>query len=108
MTTGTLYVSGEVVDPMQHAFQSQIAYVADVDVLEPTATCNEILSFSQNLRGSQNKVNTTHILRDLKLEKCVHTQARHLSAGERRRLSIAVELVAQPKILILDEPTSGL
>jgi len=48
------------------------------------------------------------VIQNVRLEKCSGTQTRYLSGGERRRLSIAIELIAQPSVMILDEPTSGL
>lgn len=47
------------------------------------------------------------LLRDLALYECIDALISKLSGGERKRLSLATELVTQPKIFFLDEPTTG-
>ena len=48
------------------------------------------------------------LINELNLEESMDTKIKFCSGGERKRLSLAVELIALPDILLLDEPTTGL
>lgn len=47
-------------------------------------------------------------IREVKLTQFAHFKTRNLSGGMKRRLSIAIALVAEPSIIFLDEPSTGL
>lgn len=51
-------------------------------------------------------VQIDEILETLRLKKAQHTFIENISGGERKRLSIALELVNNPPIIFLDEPTT--
>nr|XP_055031860.1 ATP-binding cassette sub-family A member 5 isoform X2 [Misgurnus anguillicaudatus] len=48
------------------------------------------------------------VLKDLDLEKIMDAQAKNLSGGQKRKLSVAIAILGDPKILLLDEPTAGM
>jgi ATP-binding cassette subfamily G (WHITE) protein 2 (SNQ2) len=113
---GSVFVDGR---PIPVSFQRSAGYVEQLDVHESLATVREALEFSALLRQSRDTpdeeklkyVNT--IIDLLELNALEHTligsPGSGLSIEQRKRLTIAVELVAKPSILIfLDEPTSGL
>ncbi|KAF2871313.1 ABC-2 type transporter-domain-containing protein [Massariosphaeria phaeospora] len=114
---GEILVDGR---PLPVSFQgSGSGYCEQLDVHEPYATVREALEFSALLRQSRNTpreeklayVNT--IIDLLELHDLEHTLIGTIGAGlsveQRKRVTIGVELVSKPSILIfLDEPTSGL
>jgi len=97
----------------------KIGYVDQSDVLSPTSTVLETLFFAAKLRLPENipisikQERAQTVLAQLGLQDVAHTRVgsvehRGISGGEMRRVSIGVELVAAPDVLVLDEPTSGL
>jgi ABC-type multidrug transport system ATPase subunit len=88
------------------------------DGLLPCLTVRETLRFAAALRLHDLPVQARHqkaeeILLKIGLKDCADTLVgneliKGLSGGEKRRLSIAIQLLTAPEILLLDEPTSGL
>ncbi len=100
-------------------FRKYIGYVSQDDLLFPNLTVYENLYYSTKLRlnhiKDEKEINKriTNILRQVGLfekkdQKVGSVLKKTLSGGQRKRLNIALELIAEPLILFLDEPTSGL
>ncbi|CAI0374925.1 unnamed protein product [Linum tenue] len=95
-----------------------VSYVTQEDVFLGTLTVKETLYFGARLRLPELAKTELHELVDetmakMGLEECADStignwHLRGISSGERRRLSIAVAILAQPQVLCLDEATTGL
>lgn len=95
------------------------AYVTQEDNLTGTLTVRETIRYSAKLRlpdkmsaGEKNAI-VESVMNEMGLQYCADTAVgnwhmRGISGGERRRLSIAIEILLRPRLLFLDEPTSGL
>ncbi|CAA6661066.1 unnamed protein product [Spirodela intermedia] len=108
-------VSGEVLvngRPMDAAlFRRVSGYVPQEDSLLPQLTVEESLLYSAYLRlgGAAAADRARELLRQLGLDHVAGCRVGSgISGGERRRVSIGVELVHRPGAILLDEPTSGL
>lgn len=95
------------------------AYVTQTDALLPTLTARETLQYSADLRlpsstTAQERLRVVEeVIMELGLKEAADTRVgssihRGLSGGEKRRVSIGVQMLANPSVLFLDEPTTGL
>jgi ABC-type multidrug transport system ATPase subunit len=71
------------------------------------------LRFPDGMTADETELIVRSTIADVGLQDAVDTpignwHQRGLSGGEKRRVSIAVELLCRPRLLFLDEPTSGL
>ena len=98
--------------------QRGISYVMQDDCLLPLETVRETLLFSAALRrssekGQNNEERVDRLLKDLGLYEVKDVyigggSTKGISGGQRKRVSLGIELLTDPNILFLDEPTSGL
>ncbi|KAL9266764.1 ABC transporter G family member 11-like protein [Drosera capensis] len=95
------------------------AYVTQDDNLIGTLTVRETISYSARLRlpdkmpRSEKMALVESTIIEMGLQDCADTvignwHLRGISGGEKRRVSIALEILMRPRLLFLDEPTSGL
>ncbi|OQR84563.1 ATP-binding Cassette (ABC) Superfamily [Achlya hypogyna] len=122
VANGTTTITGHMsLDglPLPANYRRLAAYVHQDDTLLPTLTVRESMEYSAFLRLPSHmsvqakQILVSKVLHELKLAHVAHSTIgsstlRGISGGERRRLSIGMELVTSPSILFLDEPTSGL
>ncbi|XP_052869582.1 ATP-binding cassette sub-family G member 4-like [Anopheles cruzii] len=110
---GTLEVNGTILD--RRKYRQQCVYIPqDFDLIEHL-TVLETMSFAADLKMPSHgrsemvrKKKVNDILRVLGLDSSMQTLVKSLSGGEKKRLSIGIEMVCNPPIILLDEPTSGL
>ncbi|KAI3687805.1 hypothetical protein L1987_81508 [Smallanthus sonchifolius] len=113
--TGKILVNGE----KKNLSYGTVAYVTQEDVLMGTLSVRETITYSAHLRLpsklTKEEVEDTieGTIMEMGLEDCAdrligNWHLRGISDGEKKRLSIALEILVKPRILFLDEPTSGL
>ena len=90
-----------------------IGYVPQDDALHRTLTVRRALIYAAKLRRPGLEVKPrdkliASICHRLDLSERLDVRIRRLSGGQRKRVSVALEMMTEPDLLILDEPTSGL
>lgn len=115
--TGDMYVNGREMND-EAIFRRVVGYVDQEDTLLSTLTVYEAVLFSALLRLPREMSRQAKVFRtletmnelgilDIKDARIGESGKRSISGGEKRRVSIACELVTGPSVLFLDEPTSG-
>jgi len=111
---GMILYNGVNLAQCREAHAALMAFVPQDDVVHPDLTVSEALGYQARLRlgkDSTEAVRSTSIHKALGfvgLEDQKSQLVKTLSGGQRKRVSIASELLNEPEILFLDEPTSGL
>ena len=111
---GLVLVDGANLYANYELLKTSIGYVPQQDIVYDDLTLQDMLLSAAKLRMQPD---TTEEERNARVDEVVHTleldRVRdnligNLSGGQKKRASIAVELMADPRLLFLDEPTSGL
>jgi ABC-type multidrug transport system ATPase subunit len=98
-------------------FQSlsrQIGSVPQADILHTRLTVRQALNYGAQLRlpndtsKEEREARVADVMDKLELTERADLRIDRLSGGQRKRASIALELLTSPQLLVLDEPTSGL
>ncbi|KAB0799515.1 hypothetical protein PPYR_07395 [Photinus pyralis] len=109
---GSVLVNGEPRNMKQ--FRKMSRYIMQDNLLQPMLTVEELMMVAADLKlnrqlSKEDKLTAiTEILVILRLAGARHTATNQLSGGEKKRLSVALELINNPPVIFLDEPTTGL
>ncbi|MDJ0795586.1 MAG: ATP-binding cassette domain-containing protein [Calothrix sp. MO_167.B12] len=111
VSSGVVFLNGDNLRQNWPVYRTQIGYVPQDDIVHPDLRVQEVLAYACKLRlppdtDVKQVVKTT--LQQIQLTHVKDNFIRNLSGGQRKRVSIGVELLADPKLFFLDEPTSGL
>ncbi|KAL0267316.1 UNVERIFIED_CONTAM: hypothetical protein PYX00_009620 [Menopon gallinae] len=109
---GSIRVNGK--ERSLQTFRKECCYIPQEFAMLDLLTVRETFKSSSDLKLGNKVSDSTkysiisNIVQILGLTNSLDTQVRHLSGGEKKRLSIGLELITNPPLMFFDEPTSGL
>jgi len=111
---GTVLYNGRDLYESIEELRPRIGYVPQDDILHPQLTVRKALGFAAELRfpsdvsKEERERAVNGVMEELGLSHRADLPIHKLSGGQRKRVSVALELITRPSLLFLDEPTSGL
>lgn len=113
-TDGKIYYDSNDYYENMNSYKGVIGYVPQKDILHDDLTVFDALRYTARLRirarlpKEELNARVAAAVADVRLQGKEKLRISRLSGGQKKRVSIAMELLSDPKIIFLDEPTSGL
>ncbi|XP_059141174.1 cholesterol transporter ABCA5-like [Physella acuta] len=112
-SSGTATVMGlEITKPKELEYIRNLCGICpQTNILYDELSCAEHLKMFANIKGVPDHLINERIesaLKDVDLSDQTHTFAKNLSGGQKRKLSVAIAFIGDPKLVFLDEPTAGM
>ncbi len=110
---GQVLINGDDLYANFAAYRSILGYVPQDDIIHGHLTVSSALTYAAQLRlpdadPAEVQRRVQEALSQVEMAQHADKQVNQLSGGQRKRVSIAAELLANPGLFFLDEPTSGL
>jgi len=111
---GDVLLNGTSLYRSFEAMKATLGYVPQDDIVHHELSVAQSLDFTARLRlpsdtgAAERRKRVANVLATLELTERRDTPIHRLSGGQRKRVSIAAELLTEPNLIFLDEPTSGL
>jgi ABC-type multidrug transport system ATPase subunit len=111
---GSIFFDDEDLTASPDLVRDRLGYAPQADYLHEALSARQVLSFAASFRHARDlgrrrrNEEVERIARILGITDRLDARVSELSGGQKKRLSIAVEVVRRPALLLLDEPTSGL
>ncbi len=113
-TSGSIFYDLNNYYRFQQSYQKIVGYVPQKDIMHEDLTVKKTLYYysfikmKHKLTKREISDRIDQVLADVSLTEKKNLKVSKLSGGQKKRVSIAMELMTNPKVLFLDEPTSGL
>ncbi|ACU71130.1 FHA modulated ABC efflux pump with fused ATPase and integral membrane subunits [Catenulispora acidiphila DSM 44928] len=111
---GAVFYNGRDLYANYAELRNRVGYVPQDDILHPQLKVRDALRYAAQLRfppdvpAAERNARVDEVMAELGLTERGDLAVEKLSGGQRKRTSVAIELLTRPSLLILDEPTSGL
>lgn len=113
-TQGEVFINGVNLYQNFDSLKKLVGYVPQSDIVYDNLTLHDMLLYTAKLRlpkdttSAEQETAITRAIDMVELSEKSNSLIKSLSGGQRKRASIAVELLSDPNLLFLDEPASGL
>lgn len=111
---GAVFFGGRDLYASYDELRGRMGYVPQEDIVHPQLRVREALAFAAELRfgtdveREERDARVEEVIAELGLSERAEIPIEKLSGGQRKRVSVGIELLTKPALLVLDEPTSGL